>query len=111
MGPTMDNAILRDLFSACITSAHILGTDAAFAEQLRSGVVELKGAKVMIPERVNLKIEAEDDELEFAVNWGEQLGVTEDEEEEEIVYGGSEDDDDDDDEDSPYGDLDDESGL
>ena len=83
----------------------------AFAEQLRSGVVELKGAKVMIPERVNLKIEAEDDELEFAVNWGEQLGVTEDEEEEEIVYGGSEDDDDDDDEDSPYGDLDDESGL
>ena len=31
MGPTMDNQILRDLFTACITAARLLGTDAEFA--------------------------------------------------------------------------------
>lgn len=36
MGPTMDNAILRDLFNACLASARILGTDAAFAAQVRA---------------------------------------------------------------------------
>src|SRR5207244_8881628 len=35
-GPTMDNAILRDLFDACIASARILGTDADFAAQVRT---------------------------------------------------------------------------
>ena len=35
-GPTMDNAILRDLFDACIASARILGTDADFAAQIRA---------------------------------------------------------------------------
>jgi alpha-L-fucosidase 2 len=35
-GPTMDNAILRDLFDACIASARILGTDAEFSAQARA---------------------------------------------------------------------------
>ncbi len=35
-GPTMDNAILRDLFDACIASARILGIDADFAAQART---------------------------------------------------------------------------
>ena len=33
-GPTMDNAILRDLFNACISGAAILGRDADFAADL-----------------------------------------------------------------------------
>lgn len=33
-GPTMDQAIIRDLFTACIKSAGILGIDADFAAQL-----------------------------------------------------------------------------
>lgn len=36
MGPTMDNAILRDLFDACLTSAQLLGTDADFAARVRA---------------------------------------------------------------------------
>ncbi len=36
MGPTIDNAILRDLFDACLTSAQILGTDADFASRVRA---------------------------------------------------------------------------
>jgi len=35
-GPTMDNQILRDLFTACIDSAGLLGTDAEFAAKLAS---------------------------------------------------------------------------
>lgn len=34
-GPTMDNAILRDLFDACIQAGRILGVDEAFAVELR----------------------------------------------------------------------------
>ncbi|MBE2215720.1 MAG: glycoside hydrolase family 95 protein [Opitutaceae bacterium] len=33
-GPTMDNQILRDLFTACIDSAGLLGTDAEFSAKL-----------------------------------------------------------------------------
>jgi alpha-L-fucosidase 2 len=36
MGPTIDNAILRDLFDTCLTSAQILGTDADFAARVRA---------------------------------------------------------------------------
>jgi alpha-L-fucosidase 2 len=36
MGPTIDNAILRDLFDACLTSAQLLGTDADFAARVRA---------------------------------------------------------------------------
>ncbi len=35
-GPTMDNQIQRDLFDACIGAAAALGTDATFAEELRT---------------------------------------------------------------------------
>src|SRR3954471_6290133 len=35
-GPTMDNAILRDLFDACIASARILSLDPDFAAQIRA---------------------------------------------------------------------------
>ncbi|MFP4282954.1 MAG: glycosyl hydrolase family 95 catalytic domain-containing protein, partial [Opitutales bacterium] len=34
MGPAMDNQILRDLFGATITAAHLLGRDEAFAADL-----------------------------------------------------------------------------
>jgi alpha-L-fucosidase 2 len=40
-GPTMDEQILRDLFTACIRSAEILGEDKAFAEQLTAARARL----------------------------------------------------------------------
>jgi alpha-L-fucosidase 2 len=40
-GPTMDQQILRDLFSHCIEAAEILGVDAPFAETLRAASAQL----------------------------------------------------------------------
>ncbi|HEY4246228.1 MAG TPA: glycoside hydrolase family 95 protein [Lacunisphaera sp.] len=40
-GPTMDEEILRDLFTACIRSAEILGEDKAFSERLTAARARL----------------------------------------------------------------------
>jgi alpha-L-fucosidase 2 len=40
-GPTMDEQILRDLFTACIRSAEILGRDQAFSERLAAARARL----------------------------------------------------------------------
>lgn len=45
-GPTMDSAILRDLFDACIASAKILGRDADFAAQVRAARDRLPPYKI-----------------------------------------------------------------
>jgi len=45
-GPTMDQAIIRDLFTACIKSAAILGTDADFAAQLTAAREKLAPYKI-----------------------------------------------------------------
>ncbi|MEJ2815354.1 glycoside hydrolase family 95 protein [Caulobacter sp. CCG-8] len=45
-GPTMDQAIIRDLFTACIKSVAILGTDADFAAQLTAAREKLAPYKI-----------------------------------------------------------------
>jgi len=45
-GPTMDQAIIRDLFTACIKSAAILGNDADFAAQLTAAREKLAPYKI-----------------------------------------------------------------
>jgi len=41
MGPTMDMAIIRELFTHCIQASALLGTDAAFREQLQQALGKL----------------------------------------------------------------------
>jgi alpha-L-fucosidase 2 len=45
-GPTMDQAIVRDLFTACIKAAAILGTDADFSAQLAAARDRLAPYKI-----------------------------------------------------------------
>jgi alpha-L-fucosidase 2 len=45
-GPTMDQAIIRDLFTSCIKAAAILGTDAAFAGELTTARDKLAPYKI-----------------------------------------------------------------
>lgn len=45
-GPTMDMQIVRSLFNACIEAATVLGTDAAFADELKAKVVRLAPNKI-----------------------------------------------------------------
>ncbi|MEP6482712.1 MAG: glycoside hydrolase family 95-like protein, partial [Rhodoglobus sp.] len=45
-GPTMDEQILRDLFTACIRSAEILGQDKAFSERLVAARAQLAPSQV-----------------------------------------------------------------
>jgi alpha-L-fucosidase 2 len=45
-GPTMDQAIIRDLFTSCIEAAAILGTDAEFSAQLATARDKLAPYKI-----------------------------------------------------------------
>jgi alpha-L-fucosidase 2 len=45
-GPTMDQAIIRDLFTACIKAAAILGTDADFSAELATARDKLAPYKI-----------------------------------------------------------------
>jgi alpha-L-fucosidase 2 len=45
-GPTMDQAIIRDLFTSCIKAAAILGTDAEFSGQLTTAREKLAPYKI-----------------------------------------------------------------
>jgi alpha-L-fucosidase 2 len=45
-GPTMDQAIIRDLFTACLKAAAILGTDADFAAELTTARDKLAPYKI-----------------------------------------------------------------
>ena len=46
MGPTMDQQIIRDLFTACIEASRSLETDAAFRKQLEDALARLAPTKI-----------------------------------------------------------------